>query len=90
MKVEDLRMVNARDAEKLVGVRVIESAQPPSTPLDSRSRLKILLGVLGGALAGIGTAFVLQFVRGRLETGEDVERVLGLPVLVSIAELDSR
>ncbi len=89
-KVQDLRMVNTRDAEKLVGIRLIEAAQAPSLPIDTKLNLKIMLGLLGSAFAAIGLAFLLQFGRARLETGEDVQRVLGLPVLGSIPELRSQ
>jgi uncharacterized protein involved in exopolysaccharide biosynthesis len=89
-KVQDLRMANLRDAEKLVGVRLIEQAQPPLAPLDSRMNIKIVVGLLVSALAAVGAAFLLQFTRGRIETEEDVERMLGLPVLGSIPVLPRR
>ena len=79
-------MARAMDEEKIVGVRVIEPAQIPMYPLESRRNLTIALGLVLGAGGGIGVAFLMHFLAGRLDTREDVERVLGLPVLASIAE----
>jgi len=89
-KVQNVRMANMRDAERLVGIKIIEEARTPSLPVDSRTGIKLLVSILASAFAAVGSAFLLQFARARLETGEDIERVLGLRVLGSITELGSK
>jgi polysaccharide biosynthesis protein PslE len=86
-KFEESRISDAMDAEKIAGVRVIEQAHTPMTPLKSKRNLKILLGVLFSGVGALGLAFVLHFLRGSLDTVEDVERALELPVLASIPRL---
>jgi len=87
-KVQDARIANTRDAEKVVGIRMIEEARPPALPADSRRRLKLAAGILVSAGAALALAFLLEVLRGRVETADEVEAVLGLPMLGSIPELD--
>ena len=87
-KFEESRISSAMDAEKIASVRVIEPAEPPRRPLGSKARLRLVLGLIFGALGGIATAFLLQLTSGRLNTNDDVERYLELPVLASIPEFD--
>jgi polysaccharide biosynthesis protein PslE len=86
-KFEESRISNAMDVEKIASIRVIEPAQPPRSPLNSKLSIKILLGLLFGLVGGIALALVLEFLGGRLDTIEDIERYLDLPVLASIPEL---
>ncbi|MDT3680713.1 MAG: hypothetical protein ROZ64_18000 [Burkholderiaceae bacterium] len=89
-KVQDARIANVRDAEKVVGIRVIEEARPPTLPVDSRRNLKLAGGILASAGAALGLALLLELLRRRVETADDVEAVLGLPMLGSIPELEPR
>lgn len=86
-KFEESRISGAMDAEKIAGVRVIEQARLPLKPIDSKRRLKILMGILFSGIGAIVLAFLLQFLGGSLDTAEDVERSLELPVLASIPRL---
>ena len=86
-KFEESRISGAMDAEKISAVRVIESAQTPVSPLDSKRNIKIILGILGSAFGAVVLAFLLQFLGRSLDTAEDVERYLDLPVLASIPRL---
>lgn len=89
-KVQEQRMANSRQSERVVGIRSIEEARPPFVPIDSRKEFKLALGILASGLAAFGAAFLLHVSKARFETAEDVERVLALPVLGSIVELPSR
>ncbi len=89
-KFEELRISNAMDAEKIGNVRVIEPARLPTQPVDSKIWLKLLAGVLFGLLGGIALAQVSHLMSGRLETVEDVERQLNLPVLASIPSMNPK
>jgi polysaccharide biosynthesis protein PslE len=86
-KFEELRISNAMDAEKIAGVRVIEAARIPLAPIDSKKTIKLLAGVLFGLLGGIALAFALHLLSAKLETVEDIQRHLNLPVLASIPRL---
>jgi polysaccharide biosynthesis protein PslE len=86
-KFEESRISGAMDQEKIASVRVIEQAQAPSKPLSSKRKRKVLLCILLSAIGAMGLPFVLQFLSRSLDTAEDVERSLGLPVLASIPRL---
>ena len=89
-KFEELRISNAMDAEKIGNVRVIEPARLPTEPVDSKKWLKLLAGVLFGLLGGIALAQASHMMSGKLETVEDIERQLNLPVLASIPSMNSK
>jgi capsular polysaccharide biosynthesis protein len=54
-------------------------------PVRPRKLLNITLGLILGALAGLGIAFVTEFSAQGLSTPGSVERLLGLPVLTTIS-----
>ena len=87
IKFEESRISNAMDAERIASVRVIEPAHSPISPLNSKVPLKILLGLFFGVFGGLGLAFLLEFTSSRLETIDDIEGYLELPVLASIPKL---
>jgi polysaccharide biosynthesis protein PslE len=87
-KFEESRISGAMDAEKIASVRVIEQASVPLKPIDAKRKLKVLLGILFSGIGAIAIAFLLQFLGGSLDTAEEVERVLDLPVLASIPRLE--
>ena len=89
-KFEELRISNAMDEQKIANVRVVEPARVPVEPIDAKIALKILAGMVFGLLGGIALALSANILSGRLETVEDVERYLNLPVLVSIPEFTAK
>lgn len=89
-KVQDARIANTRDAEKVVGIRMIEEARPPALPVDSRRKVKLAAVILASAGAALGLAFLLEVLRRRVETADEVEAVLGLPMLGSIPEFEPK
>jgi uncharacterized protein involved in exopolysaccharide biosynthesis len=89
-KFEESRISKAMDAEKIASIRVIEPAQTPRSSLNTKLNMKLLLGLLFGLVGGIALALFLEFLGGRLDTTEDVERYLDLPVLASIPQLRLR
>jgi polysaccharide biosynthesis protein PslE len=89
-KFEESRIARAMDAQKITSVRVIEQARPPNSPIDSKRNSKVVLAIVGSAAAAIALAFVMHLVDRRLDTTDDVERVLDLPVLAAIPEITFR
>lgn len=86
-KFEESRINEAMDAEKIASVRITDKAKVPINPVNAKLPLKMGLGAAFGLFGGVALAFLLQILGGRLETAEDVERVLNLPVLASIPRL---
>jgi uncharacterized protein involved in exopolysaccharide biosynthesis len=83
-KFEESRISSAMDTEKITNVNLIEPAKAPLEPVSPKVLLNLLLSVLLGALGGFGLAFFREYLDDSIETIEDVEDCLHLPVLASI------
>jgi capsular exopolysaccharide synthesis family protein len=62
-------------------IRVVDSAEVPADPVSPRRTLSILAGLCGGAIFGLGLAFLFEYLDNRVKTPEEVERELGIPSL---------
>lgn len=86
------KQLNARISENLEHrqqgetFKIIDPAHVPTRP-ESPDQVKImLLGLLAGVGIGFGGAFGLEQVAGVIQKAQDVESLLGLPVLASIPD----
>jgi len=87
-KFEESRISDAMDNKKIANVSLIEPAFPPLKPVSPKVLLNILIGIFLGGFGGLGLAFFTEYLDDSLEKPEDVEKVLQLPVLASIPELE--
>jgi uncharacterized protein involved in exopolysaccharide biosynthesis len=83
-KLEESRITDAMDSEKNARVNLIEPAQVPLKPVSPKVFLNLVLGLFLGVLGGLGLAFFLHYLGNSLETVEDVEHALDVPVLISV------
>jgi len=83
-KFEESRISSAMDTEKITNVNLIEPAKTPLEPVSPKVLLNLLLSILLGAFGGFGLAFFIEYLDDSIETIEDVEDCLHLPVLASI------
>ena len=89
-KFEESRISDAMDDKKIANISLIESALPPLKPARPLVFFNILIGIFLGGFGGFGLAFFVESMDDSLEKPEDVEKVLQLPLLVSIPELNSK
>lgn len=87
-KLEESRISDAMDIEKIVNVSVLEPARPPLKPISPNIFLNIMFNILLSGIGAIGLVLLLEFLDDRLEKTEDVEHYLKLPVLTSIPVLN--
>lgn len=66
---------------KTNNVRVLERATVPNVPIRPRPVQNLMLGLLLGLGAGIALAFAIEALDNTLKTQQDVEQLLGTPVL---------
>lgn len=81
---------DARIAETSIGsaIRVVDPARVPEDPVKPRRRLNTLLGAVLGLMLGAVAAFVVEQLDDTVKSVDEVERVLGAPVLGAIPLLD--
>ncbi len=62
-------------------VMIVDRAEPPGIPYKPNLMFNLLAGLIVGLLAGVGTAFALEFLNDTIKTREDVRAKLGLACL---------
>ncbi|MCA0150364.1 capsular biosynthesis protein [Rossellomorea vietnamensis] len=55
------------------------------SPIKPKPLLNVAIATVVGLMLGVGLAFLLEFLDNTIKTEQEVEKVLGLPVLGSIA-----
>lgn len=73
--------------ERNSNVRIIDAALVPASPTYPSLRTDLSGGLAGGLLLGVGLGLLLQFLDRTLKSADELERVLGLPVLAVIPDL---
>ncbi|WP_096185796.1 YveK family protein [Evansella halocellulosilytica] len=64
-----------------------ELAEDPS-PVSPNPTLNMAIALVVGLMAGVGLAFLLEFLDNTVKTEDDIENKLGIPVLTSISTID--
>lgn len=84
-KVEEANITSDIDVSN---IRIVEPAVVPERAVWPDRKRIILLGILFGIVAGVGIAFLREYVDQSLHNEEDVQKHLGLPVLAVIPLAD--
>ncbi len=83
-KLEEARISDEMDSQKMANISVLETATVPTKPVKPDVGKNIMLGMLFGAVAGFGLAFVSEYSAQGISSPEFARRRLGLPVLLSL------
>lgn len=62
-------------------VEIIDTAEPNRRPVSPNLFMNVLLSIFVGLGAGVGLAYFIEYLDTSIKTADDVERILGLPVL---------
>ncbi|WP_010632896.1 YveK family protein [Sporolactobacillus vineae] len=58
-----------------------------STPVKPKPAINLAIAFVVGLMASVGLAFLLDYLDNTIKTEEDIEQILGLPVLGAISQI---
>jgi len=67
-------------------VKIIESVKIPESPVSPNRKMNIAIAFILGLMISIGLSFLLEFMNNTFKTREQMEEMLGVPVLGTIPE----
>lgn len=62
-------------------VKVIESVKLPGRPISPNKKMNIIIAFLLGLMGSVALSFLLEFIDNTFKTKEQLEEILGLPVI---------
>jgi capsular polysaccharide biosynthesis protein len=71
-----------------VSATVWDRASVPTQPVSPNTRRDALLGLLLGAMLGVGLAFLLEYRDGSCRSPKEAEQITGVPTFGVIPRLD--
>lgn len=94
-----LEAARVAEAQLVSNVRILGLAEPDLVPVSPRPLPVLALGMIAGAILSVGGILLLDALDASLQSNEDVEKLVKLPVLgylprlavdsLSVAELDA-
>lgn len=83
-RAEESRLSDEMDRLKLANIGVIQPAALPLMPAETNKMKIVMIGVIGGMVLAVGAALFTEKVSRQYLTPDNVEKQLGVPVLISI------
>lgn len=62
-------------------VKIIESVKVPENPVSPNKKMNIAIAFLLGLMVSVGASFLIEFMDNTFKNKEQVEEILGLPVI---------
>lgn len=69
------------EIKKVDSVSIVDKAIPPDAPVKPNKKLNVLIAFVVGLMAAVGLVFLIEYLNDTVKTSEDVETLLGIPVL---------
>jgi len=83
-KTEEARILDDMNRRKMANVSIVQRAAVPLGPVRPRKDLYIALAFIFGTIGGLGSAFFSEYISQGFTTPEQVEKRLGLRVLIAL------
>lgn len=87
-KTEDSRIYSERKKHNLSNVAVVDPPSVSSKPVSPKKLLLLILSSIFGLIVALCFPFILESMDHKLKTADDVEILLGLPVVSNFPEMD--
>jgi succinoglycan biosynthesis transport protein ExoP len=65
-------------------IRVVDRAEVPKSPFKPRTKLNLMLALIGGLIVGCGAAFFVEHLNDKVEDPADIEGFLAKPFLGAV------
>ena len=85
-KVEEARIGEAMDDNRIMNVAIGEMASQRGMPVGPPKNLSLLFAVMVGLVSGLGGAFLREFFDSSIKSEREVRAAIDVPVLGSIPE----
>lgn len=69
-------------------ISIVDAGEVPLAPIKPKKTLNVALGIILGLFAGIGLAFLFEFLDDTVKSSQDVEKISGLATLGIIPLID--
>lgn len=79
--VREVAAEKIKEITKVEDVTTLEAAKLPSSPSTPNTKRNVLLGLMAGFVLAIAAVVLFELLDDRIKRPEDVEEVLGLPLL---------
>jgi uncharacterized protein involved in exopolysaccharide biosynthesis len=86
-KMEEARISDAMDNQKMANISIAEPAVPPARPVDSKFIVILVLAMILGLSLGLIMAFLTEYFSHTFSTREDIEKRLDIPVFAAIPDI---
>lgn len=83
---EIITIMNVDNVSVLAKATVAEN----QSPIKPQPLLNIAIAFVVGLMAGVGVAFLLEYFNNTIKNEQDIEKILGLPILGVIATIDDQ
>jgi len=71
-------------------VKLLDEALLPTKPDSPKPQLNIAIAFFIGIMVSVGIVFLLEYMDNTIKTQEDIEKLLGLPVIGTIPYVDDK
>lgn len=86
--VTDEFMTTSKELVPNGNIRVIETVETPKNPVSPNKKMNIAIAFLLGLMVSVGLTFLLEFLDNTFKNKDEMERILELPVLGVIPNID--
>jgi len=69
---------------------ILTPAVPGDSPVEPRPPLNMAIGLIVGAMLGVGLAFVMEYLDTRIKSEQEIEKLIGVPVLGAVPHVSAK
>ena len=85
-RLEEARIMNVLDAERIVNIKVVDPASASNVPVKPKKLFMIGIAIILSLVLAVGFAFISEYLDHSINTAEDVKKYLNVPLLATIRD----